>query len=196
MISTGIGILATGGGSNAEALVHYFDGHQAIHVAGVWSNKPNAGVLNRGLDVPCAPMTHGDPEMVDTWKSTGVTALVLAGYLKPIPDEWIDAFDGRVYNIHPALLPNYGGKGMYGMNIHRAVVAAGESESGLTIHEVTTHYDEGPVLFQMRTRIDELSADEVAAKILKGEHWAFPRVIEAALMKREMPSKLPEGWLK
>lgn len=188
--------MATGGGSNAEALVNYFQGHAQVHVVGVWSNRANAGVLTRGLQVPCHAMKHGDSNLIETWRQQGVHALVLAGYLKAIPDAWIEAFGGKIYNIHPALLPKYGGKGMYGMHIHRAVVAAGDAESGLTIHKVTTNYDEGPQLFQMRTNIEGLDPEGVASKVLKGEHWALPRVIEAELTGAAMPDELPEGWHK
>jgi phosphoribosylglycinamide formyltransferase-1 len=103
----------------------------------------------------------------------------------------------RCYNIHPALLPAYGGHGMYGHHIHEAVVAAGEAESGLSIHRVTENYDEGPVLFQMRTAVHpDDTAETLGARILKGEHWAYPRALTADLLGQPMPSQLPEGWSK
>lgn len=159
----------------------------------------SAGIWNRALYAPVHHFVPGqdDESLLAQWRTEGVTALVLAGYLKPAPAAWIQAFGAHCYNIHPALLPAYGGHGMYGHHIHEAVVAAREAESGLSIHRVTEHYDEGPVLFQMRTAIHPGdTAEQVAARILKGEHWAYPRVVTADLLGTEFPTELPEGWSK
>jgi phosphoribosylglycinamide formyltransferase-1 len=143
------------------------------------------------------PPGHDDDALLAQWRAEGVTALVLAGYLKPVPSAWIQAFGPRCYNIHPALLPAYGGHGMYGHHIHEAVVAAGEAESGLSIHRVTEYYDEGPILFQMRTPlVPGDTAEALGARILNGEHWAYPRVVTADLLGTEFPTELPEGWSK
>ena len=111
-----------------------------------------------------------------------VTFIALAGFLWLVPPYLVQAFPGRIVNIHPALLPKFGGKGMYGMNVHRAVKAAGEQESGPTIHFVNEHYDEGAIIFQAKTKIDpEDSAEEIAAKVLRLEHEHYPRVIGEVL---------------
>lgn len=196
MNSPKVAILVSGSGSNAAALLDFWsDG--AVHVVGIWTNRKSAGIWNRPLNVPVYHFVPGadDETLLDTWRAQGVTALVLAGYLKPVPPLWIRAFGPRCYNIHPALLPAYGGHGMYGHHIHEAVVAAGEVESGLSIHRVTERYDEGPILFQMRTAVQPGdTAEAVAARILNGEHWAYPRVVAADLRGLSLPTDLPEGW--
>jgi phosphoribosylglycinamide formyltransferase-1 len=193
-----VAILVSGSGSNAVSLLDFW-ANGAVHVAGIWTNRTSAGIWNRALNVPLAHFVPGadDDRLLDQWRSQGVTALVLAGYLKPVPAAWIRAFGPRCYNIHPALLPAYGGHGMYGHRIHEAVVAAGEPESGLSIHRVTERYDEGPLLFQMRTAVRPgESAEELAARILNGEHWAYPRVVTADLLGTSLPTDLPDGWSK
>jgi len=170
-----------------------------VQTVGIWTNRKSAGIWNRSLNVPVHHFVpgHDDEVLLAQWRSEGVTALVLAGYLKPVPPAWIQAFGPRCYNIHPALLPAYGGHGMYGHHIHEAVVAAGEAESGLSIHRVTEHYDEGPILFQMRTPlVPGDTAEALGARILHGEHWAYPRVVTADLLGTEFPTELPEGWSK
>ena len=196
MISPKVAILVSGSGSNAAALLDFWsDG--AVNAVGIWTNRKNAGIWNRAVNVPVAHFVPGqdDEALLAHWRAAGVTALVLAGYLKPVPAAWIQAFGERCYNIHPALLPAYGGHGMYGHHIHEAVVAAGERESGLSIHRVSERYDEGPILFQMRTAVvPSDTAETLAARILKGEHWAYPRVVRADLLGQPMPTQLPEGW--
>lgn len=196
MQTHGLIILASGSGSNAASLVGYFNNHPKIQVCGLWTNNPQAGVLQRNLGVDTQVFAQGDDTLIATWKASGATTLVLAGYLKAIPAAWIDAFKGSVYNIHPALLPAYGGKGMYGMHIHRAVIASGDKASGLSVHKVTEVYDEGPLVFQMQLALRPKEAAEgLQQRILEGEHWAFPRAIEADLLQQTMPTQLPAPWL-
>ena len=186
-----VAILASGSGSNAAAIVQYFEGHNFIQIAGIWTNKAQAGVVQRDLGVPVHVFTPGahDAEVLAHWQQLGVRSVALAGYLKAVPLLWIEAFSGQMFNVHPALLPKFGGAGMYGLHIHRAVVAAGESRSGLTIHEVSEHYDEGPIRFQCE--VDVLPGDQpedLQARILRAEHWAFPRVLEALLLNQDLPN--------
>lgn len=191
-------ILVSGSGSNAASLLDFWS-NNAVQTVGIWTNRKAAGIWNRPLDVPVYHFVPGadDDALLAHWRAEGATALVLAGYLKPVPTSWIDAFGTRCYNIHPALLPAYGGHGMYGHHIHEAVVAAGEAESGLSIHRVSARYDEGPIIFQMRTPVHPSDTpEELAARILKGEHWAYPRVITADLLGTQFPNELPEGWSK
>ena len=186
-----VAILASGSGSNAAAMVEYFEGHNFIRIVGIWTNKASAGVTQRGLAVPVHVFSPGgdDANILAHWQEIGVQAVALAGYLKAVPLLWIEAFSGRMFNVHPALLPKFGGAGMYGLHIHRAVVAAGERRSGLTIHEVSEHYDEGPIRFQCE--VDVLPGDQpedLQARILRAEHWAFPRVLEALLLDQDLPN--------
>ncbi len=196
MNSAKVAILVSGSGSNAVSLLDFWS-NTPVKAIGIWTNRMSAGIWNRSLSVPVAHFVPGadDDRLLEQWQAAGVNALVLAGYLKPVPASWIRAFGTRCYNIHPALLPAYGGHGMYGHHIHEAVVAAGEPESGLSIHRVTERYDEGPILFQMRTPVRPSDTpEELAARILKGEHWAYPRVISADLLGTELPTQLPDGW--
>ena len=186
-----VAILASGSGSNAAAIVQYFEGHNFIRIVGIWTNKASAGVIQRGLAVPVHVFYPGgdDVNVLAHWQHLGIHAVALAGYLKAVPLLWIEAFSGRMFNVHPALLPKFGGAGMYGLHIHRAVVAAGESRSGLTIHEVSEHYDEGPIRFQCE--VDVLPGDQpedLQERILRAEHWAFPRVLEALLLDQPLPN--------
>ncbi len=185
-----LAVLASGSGSNAAALVEYFRSHKFCRVEGIWTNSSNSGVLSRDLSVPMHVFTPGqdDAHVADRWKALGISAVVCAGYLKKIPISWIKAWPHRIWNVHPALLPKHGGPGMYGLRIHRAVLEAGDSESGLTIHEVTEQYDEGAALFQCRVPVFPLDhPEELQARILRVEHWAFPRVVEALLMDQPLP---------
>ena len=186
-----VAILASGSGSNAAAIVDYFQGHNFVRVVGIWTNKPNAGVVQRDAGVPVHVFIPGedDAKLLTAWQDMGVTAVALAGYLKAVPLAWIEAFSGRMLNVPPALLPKYGGAGMYGIHIHRAVIASGETISGLTVHEVSEHYDEGPIYFQCPVSVrPEDQPEDLQARILKAEHWAFPRVLEAVLLNKPLPN--------
>lgn len=180
-----IAIFASGAGSNAQKIIQYFENHTSIHVSLVVCNKPGAGVIqiasNAGIPVLMIERKAflESNQYVQEIKNQGITHIVLAGFLWKIPVNLIAAFPNRIINIHPALLPNYGGKGMYGSHVHEAVIAAGEPVSGITIHLVDEHYDHGTTLFQAEVSIaaDE-TPESLASKIHVLEHTHYPRVIE------------------
>lgn len=180
-----IAIFASGSGSNAENIIRYFQGHKWVEVSCVVSNKADAFVLERArkLGVPSAvfdrkAFSDGSP-VLSYLQLQQIDMVVLAGFLLLVPDVIISAYPQRIINIHPALLPKYGGKGMYGDFVHQAVVANDESESGITIHFVDEVYDRGEIIFQARCPV--LPADspsEVAAKVHALEYAHFPAIIE------------------
>ena len=183
-----IAIFASGGGSNALKIIEYFADRSDVDVSLVITNKPDAGVLKHAH-------THHIPSYVVTRRllkdADRINALLelheidfiaLAGFLLLMPAAIVERFAGRIVNIHPALLPAYGGKGMYGMNVHRAVKEAGDTVSGMTIHFVNTKYDEGAIIFQDRVALEaDDTAESIAAKVLKLEHKHFARVIDNLL---------------
>ena len=165
-----IAIFASGSGSNAENIINYFKNDTENVVKIVFCNKPDAYVLERSDLV------------LNELKRLDIDLIVLAGFLWKVPDAIIDAYPDRVINIHPALLPSYGGKGMYGMKVHEAVIAAGEKESGITIHHVDNHYDEGTTIFQAKCDIVPGDTPEtLATKVHALEYEHFPRVIKDVL---------------
>ena len=179
-----IAILASGSGSNAQCLVEHFRGHAAAEVVLIGCDQPNAGVLQRAWDLGVPSYLFNGAQLKDgtvlhELQGLQVDLIVLAGFLRLIPAAMVQACPGRILNIHPALLPKYGGKGMYGQRVHEAVIAAGERESGITIHLVNEHYDEGEHLFQARCAVlPEDTPDTLAQRIHTLEHAHFPRVVE------------------
>jgi len=180
-----LAVFASGTGSNADKICSYFRDHPDIKVNLIVSNNINAGVLQVGAlhaieSVVIPKSSWGTPEIVlPLLKANDITHIVLAGFLLLIPSWLIKEFKGRIINIHPALLPKYGGKGMFGHHVHEKVKASGELLSGLTIHEVNENYDEGQIIFQHTVKINpEDSAADIAAKVLQMEHYHYPRVIE------------------
>lgn len=179
-----IAIFVSGSGSNAEALMTYFANHPTISVALLVSNQAQAFALERAkkFQVPSrvfdrAQLTSG--ELLDWLKDFQITHLVLAGFLWMIPKNLTDAFPNKIINIHPSLLPKFGGKGMYSIKVHEAVKAAQETETGLTIHLVNEKYDEGKILKQVTCSIAASdSAEQISKKVLTLEHYHYPRVIE------------------
>lgn len=183
-----IAILASGSGTNAENIIRYFSGNGGIKVDSVWSNRKNAYVLerakNRGVD--CGYFTKEDFKESDTFlnelKSRNIDLIVLAGFLLLIPPLFIKEFP--IINIHPALLPSYGGKGMYGHYVHDAVLKNKDNESGITIHLVNEEYDKGECLFQAKCPVlPSDSPESLAERIHKLEYEHFPKVIEEYLVK-------------
>lgn len=181
-----IAILASGTGSNADAICTYFQNHQQIHVSLIVTNRSKAGVLDvakrhhiESLYVPKAEWET--PELLlPALKATNITHIILAGFLLLLPSWLLEEYKGRILNIHPALLPKYGGHGMYGIHVHEAVKSSGDSVSGISIHEVNDRYDEGPVIFQEKVMLDALDdASAISNKVLRLEHYHYPRVIES-----------------
>lgn len=180
-------LFASGGGSNVTAILNYFKEKEGFHFPLVVTNNPKAGVIgiarNHKIDVLLTDKTTLNSEViVDTFDVYKPDLIVLAGFLLKIPDFLIRHYPNKIINIHPSLLPKYGGKGMYGHHVHEAVVANGEVESGITIHLVNEHYDEGTILLQKKTSISSTdSTEEVAKKVLKLEHEWYSKVIESVL---------------
>lgn len=178
-------IFASGKGSNAAKIIEHFAGNAAGEVVAVGSNKSDAPVLslaqNAGIETfSFDQQALEDGRVLSKLKSLEADYIILAGFLKKIPGSLIQAYPSHIVNIHPALLPKFGGPGMYGMRVHEAVKAAGERVTGITIHLVNEAYDEGARLFQARVGIaPNDSAEDIAAAVLQLEHRFFPQVIEA-----------------
>ncbi len=180
-------ILASGSGSNAENISIYFNRHESIKVIYILTNNKKAKVLERAKRLNIKSLVFNRNDFNDETKLTEFLKkeadfVVLAGFLWKIPEHIIDAFPNKIINIHPALLPKYGGKGMYGMNIHKAVVENKEEETGITIHYVNKNYDEGAIIFQITTPVLESDLPEnVARKIHELEFKFFPKTIEEVI---------------
>ena len=181
-----IAIFASGTGSNARKIVEYFSNHDDICVNLIVSNKREAKVLELAneYDGICSFVLEKDyfyrsEDLLNVLEAEDVDYIILAGFLWLVPPYLIQKFPNRILNIHPALLPKFGGKGMYGMNVHRAVKAAMEKESGPTIHLVNEDYDKGAILFQKTAPLNPNDTPEdIAAKVLKLEHQHYSSVIE------------------
>lgn len=182
-----LAILASGSGSNAEKIMEHFQGSVKAEIALIASNKAEAFVLERAkkFGVPTFTFTRKEMEagvLLEKLQEEKIDWVILAGFLLKIPKELIRAFPNRMVNIHPALLPKYGGKGMYGHHVHEAVKAAGDTETGITIHLVNEQYDEGKIIFQAATSVTpEDTPDSIAQKVHALEHRYFPEVIESLL---------------
>ena len=179
-----IAVFASGNGTNAEAIFKYFRHRSSIHVALLLSNNPHALALERARQyaIPSKTFTRvqfNSDEVCNWLIDYEVTHLVLAGFIWLIPQHLLKAFPDRIINIHPALLPKFGGKGMYGTNVHEAVKATGEKETGISIHLVNEHYDEGNILFQARCNVEPSeTSEQIAAKVNQLECMHYPSVIE------------------
>ena len=189
-----LAIFASGGGSNARKIIEHFHGSHTGKVALIVSNKADAGVLAIAAEynIPTLVINrkgfYETEEILDVLNSHEIDFVVLAGFLWLAPGYLVKAFKGKIVNIHPALLPKYGGKGMYGHHVHEAVKAAGEKESGITIHLVNEHYDEGDIIFQTTCPLEPNdSAEDIARKVLALEHHHFPKIIEQLLSTPTQP---------
>lgn len=189
--ATKIAIFASGAGSNAANIIRYFEQRQDITIGLIVCNKPDAGVLRIAekngvatLIIEKERFAKGDAYLPELLKA-GIDFVVLAGFLWKIPPALIAGFPNKIINIHPALLPKYGGKGMYGAKVHEAVIAAGEKESGITIHFVNEHYDEGATIFQATCPIEDSDTPEtLAMKIHNLEYAYFPKQIDELVTKQ------------
>lgn len=183
-----IAIFASGSGTNTEEIIKYFQNHERIEISLILSNNPDAFVLQRAKN-------HQIPQFVFTREMfykekivdevlNDIDFIVLAGFMWLIPERLIKNFNNKMVNIHPALLPKYGGKGMYGSHVHEAVVKNKDKESGITIHWVNPAYDEGNIIFQVKCKVDSSdTADDVANKIHKLEYAHYPKIIEQVILE-------------
>lgn len=183
-----IAILASGSGSNAENIANYFKGSDYAQVTFILANNPEAYVLERAkrLGIEAAVVTKQQfieaDSIIAMLEEREIDFVVLAGFLLLVPQKLISAYPGRIVNIHPALLPKHGGKGMYGDRVHKAVVESGDSESGITIHLIDENYDKGTTFFQAKCPVlPTETPDDVAAKVHALEYEHFPHVIEEIL---------------
>jgi len=185
-----IAIFASGSGTNAEAIIRYFSGDPEHSVKMVLANKPDAYVIERAkkLSVPTVVFNRNTfyqtREILDILIDAGIDVIVLAGFLWLIPDYLLITFPRRIINIHPALLPDFGGKGMYGMKVHESVIREGRKKSGITIHLIDEHYDRGEILFQAECPVlHGDTPDDLAGRIHQLEHRYYPVTIKAFLQK-------------
>ena len=180
-----IAIFASGSGSNAENLIRYFSAHPQGTVRLVLSNKAEAGAIERAARLGVESMVfdrdtfYNSEQVLARLRQERIDFVVLAGFLWLVPDYLIAAYPDRIVNIHPALLPKYGGKGMYGDRVHEAVIASGEKESGITIHYTNEHYDEGGIICQQKCPVlPGDTPEELAQRIHRLEYEYYPKVIE------------------
>ena len=179
-----IAIFASGSGTNAEAIIKYFKDHPLIKIELVLTNNPNALVLERAkkFAVPTKIFNREEfssDEVVKWLREYGITHVVLAGFLWLIPTSLLKSYPNEIINIHPALLPKFGGKGMYGMKIHELIRSLNETETGITIHLINEKYDEGPILYQGRCQVASTDTPkDIANKVHQMEYANYPLVIE------------------
>jgi len=185
-----IAIFASGSGSNAQRIAEYFSGKPEFSVVRIYCNKPEAYVLDRArrLKIPSLVFTADDfyrsDKVLQQLMEDQTNLIVLAGFLWLVPGNILTSFNCRIINIHPALLPKFGGKGMFGHHVHQAVIASGETESGITIHYVNEKYDEGDIIFQAKCPVEpDDTPESLAARIHELEHIHFPVIIEQVISK-------------
>ena len=185
-----IAVFASGNGTNAQKIFEYFQQNQQVEVNLLCCNKIGAPVLDRATNFGIPTFVFNRKQfyetslVVDQLTEADTDLVVLAGFMWLVPENLVTAFEGRLVNIHPALLPKYGGKGMYGMHVHHAVKAAGEKESGITIHQVNSRYDEGDIVAQFSCQLEPTdSPEDIAKKVQFLEHENYPKVIENLVLK-------------
>ena len=180
-------VFASGGGSSVENLYLYFSKNPNVEVLKLYCNNPEAGVLKRNRINSLEKLIFNNDELnsdkiLNDLQNLSPDLIVLAGFLKKIPEKIVDLFRNKIVNIHPSLLPKYGGKGMYGSNIHKKVIQNKESESGITIHYVSKEYDAGKIIFQKKIKVDKNDTPKkLEEKIHKLEYEYFPKIVESLL---------------
>ena len=179
-------LFASGGGSSVENIAKVFQNEEKINISAIYCNNPNAGLLKRNFLNGFKIRLFNVDEFINGIILNELTDLapdliVLAGFLKKVPREIISNFSNKIVNIHPSLLPKYGGQGMYGINVHKAVLDNNEKSSGFSIHYVTEEYDEGNIIFQKSFEIDTKNPEELSKKILAQEHKYYPKIIKQIL---------------
>jgi phosphoribosylglycinamide formyltransferase 1 len=194
-----LAVLASGRGSNLQAIIDHFDNlarERVANVVLVASNRVDSPALLRAatasIDTASFNPNDDGSELLALLQKFRIDLVVLAGYLKRIPPIVIGEYAGRIINIHPALLPAFGGEGMYGARVHEAVIASGATETGVTVHLVDDEYDRGPILAQWRVLVDKSdTAESLAARVLNVEHVVYPRVVEMVAILQQLESKIP-----
>ncbi len=191
MAMKNIAIFASGGGSNAVKMIQHFQQKNSICVKFIVTNNPAAGVINKAkeLGIPTfvfpKEILKEPSSLIELLQKNAIDLIVLAGYLLKIPTALISKFPKSIVNIHPALLPNFGGKGMHGLHVHEAVIKAGKLESGITIHFVNEAYDEGEIIFQEKCKVETNDTPEsLAARVLQLEHRNYATVVEQVLLSK------------
>jgi phosphoribosylglycinamide formyltransferase/phosphoribosylglycinamide formyltransferase-1 len=192
-----LAVLASGRGSNLQAIIDHFDNlarERIAKVALVASNRADSPALIRAatasIDIASFEPADDGSQLLDLLRKFRIDLVVLAGYLKRIQPNVIAEYGGRIINIHPALLPAFGGEGMYGARVHEAVIASGATESGVTVHMVDDDYDRGPIIAQWRIPVEKSdNAESLAARVLEVEHIAYPRVIEMVAILQQLEAK-------
>ncbi len=184
-----VAIFASGEGTNAENIFKYFSNDKRIKIKLVVTNVDTAGIVKRAEQykknvhiISKTALYEYTSQIIEFLKTEDIDIIILAGFLLKIPEQFIKAFPNQIINLHPALLPNYGGKGMYGMNVHSAVIAGKEKVSGITVHYVNEEYDKGEIILQAKCSIDETdTAETLAVKIKELEMEYFPKAIETII---------------
>ncbi len=186
-----LAVFASGTGSNALKIMEYFRNHERIQVALIVTDNPEAGVLEKAKDfevnskILSKQETRSETALSELIHYYNIDWVILAGYLRLIPAGFVKAYPEKIINIHPALLPDFGGKGMYGMNVHKAVIEAKSPVSGITIHFVDEIYDHGKPIFRKTLAVEvDWSAEYLQKEVLKLEHYYFPRIIEAICLNQ------------
>lgn len=185
-----IAVFASGAGTNAQKLIDYFKGSQIASISIIISGNPNAGVIDiaNKESIPYVILKketfYESSILLHALAERKIDFIVLAGFLWLVPQYLIKEYSGRIINIHPALLPKFGGKGMYGMNVHKAVKESGETKSGITIHYIDEKYDEGEIIFQAECSLETTdSPEDIAKRVHQLEHLHFPVIIERTILK-------------
>ena len=192
-----LSIFVSGNGTNLQRIAEYFADNKDVEIANVVCNNPNAYSIERAknLGIPLRMITREEfksEAFIKELHDLGIDLIVLAGFLWKLPENLVKAFPKKIVNIHPALLPKYGGKGFYGEHVHEAVVAAKEAQSGITVHYVNELYDSGEIILQARVSLDENETpDSLAAKIHQLEQAYFPIAIEQVLSSDALPGRNP-----